>query len=113
MVRARIQWRFRYIVASYRSFFLRGQRRNKLSGTASPICTEDIQIDLKEIARETMHAGWSWVDFTEIRRGDRQVAKSDSPVITKEVPAELTRLISFGTSRTFLDGAEFAIFGFR
>jgi hypothetical protein len=41
---------------------------------------------VKVIARETMHAGWSWVDFTEIRRGDRQVAKSDSPAITKEVP---------------------------
>jgi hypothetical protein len=36
------------------------------------ISTEEAQVTVKGIARETMHEGWSWVDFTEIRRGDRQ-----------------------------------------
>jgi hypothetical protein len=36
------------------------------------IYTEDAQVTVKGIARETMHEGWSWVDFTEIRRGDHQ-----------------------------------------
>jgi hypothetical protein len=36
------------------------------------ISTEDTQVTVKGIARETLHEGWSWVDFTEIRRGDRQ-----------------------------------------
>jgi hypothetical protein len=36
------------------------------------ISAEDTQATVKGIARETMRAGWSSVDFTEIRRGDRQ-----------------------------------------
>ena len=36
------------------------------------IYTGDAQVTVKGIARETMHEGWSWVDFTEIRRGDHQ-----------------------------------------
>ena len=36
------------------------------------ISTEEAQVTVKGIARETMHEGWSWVDFTDIRRGDRQ-----------------------------------------
>ena len=36
------------------------------------ISTEEAQLTVKGLARETMHEGWSWVDFTEIRRGDRQ-----------------------------------------
>ena len=36
------------------------------------ISTEDTQVTVKGISRETMHEGWSWVDFTDIRRGDRQ-----------------------------------------
>ena len=36
------------------------------------ISTDEAQITVKGIARETMHEGWTWIDFTEIRRGDRQ-----------------------------------------
>ena len=36
------------------------------------VSTDDAQVTVKGIARETTHEGWSWVDFTEIRRGDRQ-----------------------------------------
>ena len=36
------------------------------------ISTEEAQVTVKGMARETMHEGWSWVDFTEIRRGDHQ-----------------------------------------
>jgi hypothetical protein len=36
------------------------------------ISTDDAQVTVKGIARETTHEGWSWVDFSEIRRGDRQ-----------------------------------------
>lgn len=35
------------------------------------IHTGDVQLTVKGVARETMHEGWSWVDFTDIRRGDR------------------------------------------
>jgi hypothetical protein len=40
------------------------------------ISTEDTQLTVKGIARETTDEGWSWVDFTEIRRGDRQELQS-------------------------------------
>jgi len=36
------------------------------------ISAEETQITVKGMGRETMHEGWSWVDFSEIRRGDRQ-----------------------------------------
>jgi hypothetical protein len=36
------------------------------------IYTEDAQLTVKGSARKTMHEGGTWVDFTEIRRGDRQ-----------------------------------------
>jgi hypothetical protein len=53
------------------------------------ISTDDAQVTVKGIARETTHEGWSWVDFTEIRRGDRQELQNlISRLSRKMTPAE-------------------------
>ena len=55
-------------------------------GPLPQISAEEAQLTVKGIARETMHEGWSWVDFTEIRRGDRQVLLNLIPGVCRKLP---------------------------